>query len=233
MVNLTPHPDVGDKRLNLQLAERVGPRGMSADLPSADHVLVKVAQRLAGIARESDSLIRWGGEEFLLVCRSAQREDANQMARRILSAIADSPFDVTANADVKHHKDGQRTLEPLFGFRNKMKAVKRTHADLHQTWKGRRGSARYVIARSFGSPSSSQKKEDRSTVRSTGVVVIGAGAGDWRSNRSALADRIANEFHLSAKDSAFGKNKSRRERSTGGFNVDPNSGVRNCTNQAI
>lgn len=63
---------------------------------AGDQVLVQVAQRLGGIVRKSDSLIRWGGEEFLLVCRSAQREGANQMAQRILSAIADSPFDVTA-----------------------------------------------------------------------------------------------------------------------------------------
>jgi len=61
---------------------------------AGDQVLVQVAQRLDGIVRKSDSLIRWGGEEFLIVCRSAQREDSPHMARRILSAVANTPFEV-------------------------------------------------------------------------------------------------------------------------------------------
>jgi len=60
--------------------------------PAGDQVLVQVAQRLGGIVRKSDSLIRWGGEEFLIVCRSAERKDGTQMAERILSAVADAPF---------------------------------------------------------------------------------------------------------------------------------------------
>jgi diguanylate cyclase (GGDEF)-like protein len=61
---------------------------------AGDHVLVQMAQRLNTVVRESDFLIRWGGEEFLVVCRSAQRNDAALLAARILKAINGAEFDL-------------------------------------------------------------------------------------------------------------------------------------------
>ncbi len=61
---------------------------------AGDCVLVQIAQRLDGVVRESDFLIRWGGEEFLVVCRSAERGDAPHMAERILQAISYPEFDL-------------------------------------------------------------------------------------------------------------------------------------------
>jgi diguanylate cyclase (GGDEF)-like protein len=60
---------------------------------AGDQVLVEVARRLDRITRTSDFLIRWGGEEFLLVCRSANRDEAYILAGRVLTAIANEPFD--------------------------------------------------------------------------------------------------------------------------------------------
>lgn len=59
---------------------------------AGDHVLVEIARRLQTVVRESDFLVRWGGEEFLVVCRSAQRENADRTAERILSAVASTPL---------------------------------------------------------------------------------------------------------------------------------------------
>lgn len=61
---------------------------------AGDRVLIQIARRLAGVVRESDFLIRWGGEEFLVVCRSAERSDAAHMASRILRAIGGTEFDL-------------------------------------------------------------------------------------------------------------------------------------------
>ncbi len=61
---------------------------------AGDRVLVEIAQRLGSVVRESDFLIRWGGEEFLIVCRSAEREDAPRMAGRILKVISGAEFDL-------------------------------------------------------------------------------------------------------------------------------------------
>ena len=61
---------------------------------AGDLVLVEIAQRLNSVVRESDFLIRWGGEEFLVVCRSAEREDAPHMAERILQAISYPALDL-------------------------------------------------------------------------------------------------------------------------------------------
>jgi diguanylate cyclase (GGDEF)-like protein len=57
-------------------------------------MLVEIARRLNHVVRESDFLIRWGGEEFLVVCRSAERDDAPLMAGRILRAIGGMEFDL-------------------------------------------------------------------------------------------------------------------------------------------
>lgn len=59
---------------------------------SGDLVLVQFAQILRQCFRESDVLVRWGGEEFLVVCRDAKVADAVQLAERLLTQVAKHPF---------------------------------------------------------------------------------------------------------------------------------------------
>lgn len=57
-----------------------------------DEVLVEMARRLSSSIRHSDVLVRWGGEEFLVVSRYTNRVDAESLAQRVLASIADAPF---------------------------------------------------------------------------------------------------------------------------------------------
>jgi diguanylate cyclase (GGDEF)-like protein len=57
-----------------------------------DKVLVEMAHRLSSSIRHSDVLVRWGGEEFLIVSRYTDRKEAELLAQRVLSAVADMPF---------------------------------------------------------------------------------------------------------------------------------------------
>ncbi len=56
-----------------------------------DRVLVEMARRLSSSIRHSDVLVRWGGEEFLIVSRYTNRSEAEWLAQRVLSAVADTP----------------------------------------------------------------------------------------------------------------------------------------------
>ncbi|MFZ0039441.1 MAG: GGDEF domain-containing protein, partial [Candidatus Acidiferrales bacterium] len=67
---------------------------------AGDEVLVECSRRLSLIVRKSDFLIRWGGEEFLIVCRAAERKDATIVAEKILSAIAEEPFTIAGGKKV-------------------------------------------------------------------------------------------------------------------------------------
>jgi diguanylate cyclase (GGDEF)-like protein len=57
-----------------------------------DKVLQEMARRLSSSIRHSDVLVRWGGEEFLIVSRYTDRSEAELLAQRTLSAVADTPF---------------------------------------------------------------------------------------------------------------------------------------------
>nr|UXE45689.1 hypothetical protein Hi04_10k_c5190_00027 [uncultured bacterium] len=59
-----------------------------------DKVLVEMARRLSTSIRHSDVLVRWGGEEFLIVSRYTDRGEAELLAERVLAAVADTPFRV-------------------------------------------------------------------------------------------------------------------------------------------
>jgi diguanylate cyclase (GGDEF)-like protein len=61
---------------------------------AGDRVLVQIAERLNRVVRESDFLIRWGGEEFLVVFRAAERNDGALLASRILKAVNSVQFDL-------------------------------------------------------------------------------------------------------------------------------------------
>jgi len=53
-----------------------------------DKILIEVAQRIRALIRGADVLIRWGGDEFLIVSRDSTRAGAAGFALRILNAFA-------------------------------------------------------------------------------------------------------------------------------------------------
>jgi diguanylate cyclase (GGDEF)-like protein len=57
-------------------------------------VLVEVARRLAHVARAGDFVLRWGGEEFLLLLRDVERDAADEVLRRVLRRLGDEPVAV-------------------------------------------------------------------------------------------------------------------------------------------
>ncbi|MBC7453606.1 MAG: GGDEF domain-containing protein, partial [Massilia sp.] len=57
-----------------------------------DAVLIQMQERLREVFRESDYLIRWGGEEFLVLARATHRDDAKAVAERVRHAVADRAF---------------------------------------------------------------------------------------------------------------------------------------------
>jgi len=61
---------------------------------AGDKVLEQLSRLLEEVLRDSDYLVRWGGEEFLIVARFCSREEAPEMAERIRVAVAQYPFDL-------------------------------------------------------------------------------------------------------------------------------------------
>lgn len=59
---------------------------------AGDAVLQQMRARLLSIFRDSDYLIRWGGEEFLIVARATRRSRAPELAERARLAVASQPF---------------------------------------------------------------------------------------------------------------------------------------------
>ncbi|MGZ8301722.1 MAG: diguanylate cyclase [Telluria sp.] len=68
---------------------------------SGDAVLVQMQERLREVFRESDYLIRWGGEEFLVLARATYRDDAKLVAERIRSAVANRDFELPDGTRLK------------------------------------------------------------------------------------------------------------------------------------
>ena len=55
---------------------------------AGDAVLVEVARRLAGAARAEDTVARFGGDEFTILCEDVGTDDARLVAERILTSLA-------------------------------------------------------------------------------------------------------------------------------------------------
>jgi diguanylate cyclase (GGDEF)-like protein len=61
---------------------------------AGDSVLIQVADVLRASCRASDTIARWGGDEFLVLSRFTDRRTGAVIAERIRSAIERRPFDV-------------------------------------------------------------------------------------------------------------------------------------------
>lgn len=62
--------------------------------PAGDRLLQRVAERLTKVVRKSDVLVRWGGEEFLIMSRSADPNGIAAFCERILGVMSSQPFDL-------------------------------------------------------------------------------------------------------------------------------------------
>ena len=61
---------------------------------AGDRVLVQIKHIMEQVFRESDFLVRWGGEEFLMVARFSNRKAAPLMAERLRQAVNRYQFDI-------------------------------------------------------------------------------------------------------------------------------------------
>jgi diguanylate cyclase (GGDEF)-like protein len=59
---------------------------------AGDLVLQQVSEIIREKTRDTDTVVRWGGEEFLVVARNAARLDSHMLAERIRSGIELHPF---------------------------------------------------------------------------------------------------------------------------------------------
>lgn len=87
-----------------------------------DKVLIEMARRISSSIRHSDVLVRWGGEEFLIVSRYTDRKEAELLAQRVLSAVADVPFTLTS-AEEKIHRTCSLGWAPFPWFAEDAAAV--------------------------------------------------------------------------------------------------------------
>ncbi|HEV6965959.1 GGDEF domain-containing protein [Roseateles sp.] len=72
---------------------------------AGDAVLVEIARRLREAVRDDDLIVRWGGEEFLIVARTREGVFAPQLAQRLLDLIGGRPVrhegrDIHATASI-------------------------------------------------------------------------------------------------------------------------------------
>ncbi len=77
------------KQINAQYGQAAG-----------DSILRQMRERLQEVFRESDYLVRWGGEEFLLVARATNRSDAGVVAERIRYAVNGRNFSISGEQSV-------------------------------------------------------------------------------------------------------------------------------------
>lgn len=58
---------------------------------AGDVVLVELGRRLKKLTRTDDMVLRWGGEEFLILLRRIEQDALEQLVQRVLNAIGNTP----------------------------------------------------------------------------------------------------------------------------------------------
>ncbi|MDX6570903.1 MAG: hypothetical protein QOC86_59 [Gaiellales bacterium] len=126
--------DVDDfKRVNDLYGHRIG-----------DEVLIEIVARLERSMRREDVVARWGGEEFLLVCRAESERSMHTVAEHIHAVVGETPFrttigeiPITVSVGAATSDGREHSLDPLVDA-----------ADAALLAAKRAGKNRIVIARS-------------------------------------------------------------------------------------
>jgi diguanylate cyclase (GGDEF)-like protein len=64
---------------------------------AGDAVLVSVAAKIQGATRDTDTLVRFGGDEFVVLLSNTGEETASKIAERIRSSIGDQPHRIAGD----------------------------------------------------------------------------------------------------------------------------------------
>ncbi len=67
---------------------------------AGDRVLIEVARRLEAMTRKTDFVLRWGGEEFLVISRGTDREQGEHLAERILNVVGSKPISLEDGTEI-------------------------------------------------------------------------------------------------------------------------------------
>jgi diguanylate cyclase (GGDEF)-like protein len=58
---------------------------------AGDQALVETVRTVASVLRQGDSLVRWGGDEFLVLCPGVGNPEAAALGDKIVQAVANNP----------------------------------------------------------------------------------------------------------------------------------------------
>ena len=81
---------------------------------AGDRVLVAVARALQDGLRSYDTVVRWGGDEFLCVLPGAREDEAVRRIAQAREVLARGPDRVRISAGIEERRDGE-TVESLVG----------------------------------------------------------------------------------------------------------------------
>ena len=81
---------------------------------AGDMVLMQISDVLSSVFRQTDYIIRWGGEEFLIVVKGANRNEASNYAERLREIIESHTFNIGDDNSVKKTCSIGFTFYPCF-----------------------------------------------------------------------------------------------------------------------
>jgi diguanylate cyclase (GGDEF)-like protein len=112
-----PEDDVGLVSVAMCDVDRFKPLNDTLGHAAGDEVLRRVARLLATAVRKADGVVRWGGEEFLLVLPGVELGRAKRIVERARSWIEGEPIEVegrcvgvTVSMGVAERRDGETRL---------------------------------------------------------------------------------------------------------------------------
>jgi diguanylate cyclase (GGDEF)-like protein len=89
---------------------------------AGDRVLQQLSQCLRDTARKEDSVCRWGGEEFLMICPSAGIQECSRFAERLRKLVEQiriqvegQAIQITISAGVSSWTPDSKHVEQLLG----------------------------------------------------------------------------------------------------------------------
>ena len=118
-----------------------------------DQVLVEVASRILHVKRPADTVGRWGGEEFLLICPNAGPQDAMDCAHRLRQAIADHDFRVIGRMTASLGVTCMQNEDTIHGM------ISRADAALYRSKKNGRDRVEFAMHGAHTTPENEPLKD--------------------------------------------------------------------------